>query len=273
MDIIQDFITPGMRHRPMTNPSSSLYKRTMVPKYITIHNAYSRAPAARLHAYVKSQGAADRPASWHFSIDEKDCFQALPLNESGWHAGDNLGPGNTTTIGIEICDYAMLLSPRNEQLYLQAEEHTAQLCAWLIRELPSLHPFPHCLKQHWDWSGKNCPSWIRARRNGWQEFIAKVERHLTEGEPEQPQPEPPQEITYYRVIAGSYTRRQTAESVRNSLIQDGYRAFLLPFDHQGTLYHRVIAGSYMDRNNAERTRQALIQDGYRAFVLPFVRVE
>jgi N-acetylmuramoyl-L-alanine amidase len=268
MEIIQDFIAHGMRHRPMTNPRSSLYKKTMVPKYITIHNAYSRASAASLHAYVKSQRAADRPASWHFSIDEKDCYQALPLNEVGWHAGDNLGPGNTTTIGIEICDYAMLLSPRDEKLYLQAEEHTAKLCAWLIRELPSLHPFPHCLKQHWNWSGKNCPSWIRARANGWEQFVSKVERYLTEGEPEQPQ-----EITYYRVIAGSYMNLINAEEVKASLIQNGYRAFILPFYHNNQKYNRVVAGSYKDKNNAERTKQELITKGYRAFVLPFTRLE
>lgn len=268
MEIIQDFIQPGKRHRPMTNPRSSLYKKIMSPKYITIHNAYSRASAARLHAYVKGDHAASRPASWHFSIDEKDCFQALPLNESGWHAGDNLGPGNTTTIGIEICDYAMLLSPRNEKLYLQAEEHTAKLCAWLIRELPSLHPFPQCLKQHWHWSGKNCPSWIRARNNGWSQFIAKVEKYLTEGEPEQPQ-----EVTYYRVIAGSYTNPNIANKVIQRLIQDGYRAFPLPFTHEGVSYTRVIAGSYINAKNADNTRLSLIKDGYRAFVLPFTRLE
>jgi len=226
MNIVQDFIQPGRKNRPMTNPASSLYRKVMQPKYITIHNAYSRASAARLHEYVKSTGAASRPASWHFSVDEKDCFQALPLNESGWHAGDNLGPGNTTTIGIEICDYAMLLSPRNEQLYLQAESHAAKLCAWLIRELPTLQPFPQCKKQHFHWSGKNCPSWIRARPNGWQEFISKVERYLTEGQPEQPTG-----IIYYRVIAGSFTDIENARQRERDLKNHGYSGvFILPFE-------------------------------------------
>jgi len=224
MNIIQDFIPAGRRNRPMTNPSSSLYQRTMTPRYITIHNAYSRAPAARLHQYVKGMDAANRPASWHFSIDEKDCYQALPLNEVGWHAGDNLGPGNTTTIGIEICDYAMLASPRNESLYLQAEDHAARLCAWLIQEVPSLVAFPDCLKQHFDWSGKNCPSWIRARQNGWNQFVKNVENHLKE--PEAPDL-PVQNDVWYRVVAGSYRERDNAEMMRRNLLQQGIRAFII----------------------------------------------
>ena len=32
------------------------------------------------------------------------------------------------------------------------------------------------MKQHFDWSGKNCPQVIRRRPNGWKNFIAEVER-------------------------------------------------------------------------------------------------
>lgn len=180
MKIIQDYIPAGRRNRPMTNPASSLYKKTMQAKYITIHEAWSTANAKALHSYVKSQRAADRPASWHFSIDEKDCYQALPLTESGWHAGDNLGPGNTTTIGIEICDYGMRRD-NNWNLFWQAVDHAARLCVHLIKEIPSLHPYPQCLKQHNDWSGKNCPALIR---NGghWQKFVDLVGAYLREPE-------------------------------------------------------------------------------------------
>ena len=178
MKIIQDYIKAGKRNRPMTYPSSSLYNKAMVPNYITIHNAYSRANAKQLHEYVKSDSAASRPASWHFSIDEKDIYQALPLNESGWHSGDGMGKGNLTTIGIEICDYAMLLNPKNEPLFLQAVDLTAQLCAHLIKTVPTLAKYPDCLKQHYDWSGKNCPSWMRNKKDGWKDFVALVGKYL-----------------------------------------------------------------------------------------------
>jgi len=218
MKIISDYIRPGMRHRPMTNPASSLYRKVMAAKYITIHNAWSAAKAKTLHEYVKSQRAADRPASWHFSIDERECYQALPLNESGWHAGDNLGPGNTTTIGIEICDYAMLKTPKDEQLFWQAVDHAAKLCAHLIKTVPSLHKFPDCLKQHNDWSGKNCPSFIRAKNGGWNEFVRMVEGYIKKDEPVS--------ARWYRVIAGSYRDRNNAEIMMNQLKRQGVQAFI-----------------------------------------------
>jgi N-acetylmuramoyl-L-alanine amidase len=151
----------------------------MTPKWITINNAYSTNWSAKqLHEYVKSVSCANRPASWHFSVDEKEVYQALPLNESGWHAGDNMGPGNTQSIGIEICDYAMLRTPKNELLFWQGVDHTAKLCAHLIKTVPSLYKFPACLKQHYDWSGKNCPSFIRAKAGGWAEFVSMVKKHI-----------------------------------------------------------------------------------------------
>ena len=224
MNITTDYIPAGRRNRPATNPASSLYKKPMAAKYLTIHNAGSDAPAERLHRYLISIGAANRPASWHFSIDEKDCYQGLPLNEPGFHAGDNLGPGNTTTIGIEICDYAIRAG--NTRLYMQAEDNAARLCAWLIKQLPSLHPFPQCMKQHFDWSGKNCPSWIRGRANGWQEFISKVEEYLKVAD----DTKPIDPNLYYRVIIGSYRQRANADRALAEAKAKGFdNAFIVAF--------------------------------------------
>jgi N-acetylmuramoyl-L-alanine amidase len=218
MNIIKDFIQPGRRNRPMTYPSSSLYNKKAVHKWITIHNAYSPSWSAKqLHDYVKSVSCANRPASWHFSIDEKSCYQALPLDESGWHAGDNLGPGNTQSIGIEICDYAMLKTPKDEALFWQAVDHAAKLCAYLIETVPSLKQFPDCLKQHNDWSGKNCPSFIRAKKGGWVNFVHMVQEYLKGA------PEPD---VWYRVIAGSYRDRGNAELMRINLAAQGIGAFI-----------------------------------------------
>ena len=60
----------------------------------------------------------------------------------------------------------------------KAEANAAWLCAKLIKEVGSLKAFPDCMKQHYDWSGKNCPSQIRGRKNGWQDFLAAIEAHL-----------------------------------------------------------------------------------------------
>lgn len=260
IEIKQDFIPAGMRHRPMTYPSSSLYKKTMQAKYITIHNAYWSKDAKALHEYLKSQRCADRPASWHFSIDEKECYQALPLNESGWHSGDNLGPGNTTTIGIEICDYAMLQSPQNKPLFWQACDHAARLCAWLIKEVPSLRPFPECMKQHYDWSGKNCPSWIRAEQGDWQKFVTMVSGYLR-GE-EKP-------ALKHRVIVGSFTSLENAETMQRQLQLAA--PTLLPFivyNKAGErLLYRVVAAEHDRLDHAEVLADSLKRKGFNNFII------
>jgi len=177
MNIIKDYIPPGRRNRPMTAPQSSLYNKKMVARYITIHNPAAPSwDAKRLHDYGKSQGTVGSLKSWHFSVDKDNAYQMLPLDESGWHAGDGLGAGNTTTIGFEICDRGAYA--RNMTLFWQDHEHAAEVCAHLVKTVSTLLPFPDCIVQHNKWSNKNCPSWIRAEAGGWQRFINLIKKHI-----------------------------------------------------------------------------------------------
>jgi len=168
VQIIQDFIPKGRRNRPG-------YK--LVPRYITIHDTANTnvGADAMTHArYLKSNAAAAIPASWHFTVDDRVIVQHLPLNENGWHAGDGAnGPGNRQSIGIEICenrDGNRALAERN--------------AAWLVAKLLKDYGLGlDRVKQHYDWSGKNCPRVLRGRKGGWQGFLAAVESHLkTEAE-------------------------------------------------------------------------------------------
>lgn len=149
----------------------------MAAKYITVHDTGndSKGANAKMHnSYVHNN--APNP-SWHFTVDDKEIYQHLPLNENGWHAGDGTnGKGNRESIGVEIC-----MNKGGNRV--QAEANAAWLCAKLIREVASLEPFPACMKQHYDWNKKNCPSQLRGRKNGWSGFLAAVEAHLkTEAE-------------------------------------------------------------------------------------------
>jgi N-acetylmuramoyl-L-alanine amidase len=149
----------------------------MKPEYITIHqtgNTAKGANAAMHNKYVHS--VAPNP-SWTFTVDDHEAYQHLPLNENGWHASDGTnGAGNRKSIGIEIC-------VNKDGNLAKAEANAAWLCAKLIREVKTLKPFPACMKQHYDWSKKNCPAQIRGRKNGWANFLAAVESHLkTEAE-------------------------------------------------------------------------------------------
>ena len=168
--IIIDLIPKGRRNRP---------GYPMEPLYLTIHstaNTAAGADAAAHAVYIKSDACAARPASWHFTVDggTKDgkqapaIYQHLPLNENGWHAGDGTnGTGNRKSIGIEICE-------NRDGNRAQAIRTAAWLCAKLIREVKTLKPFPEVLKQHFDWSGKNCPRILRTG-NKWADFLRQVE--------------------------------------------------------------------------------------------------
>ncbi len=212
MKIIQRFIPAGRRNRPMTFRTSSLFGKTMIPKAVTIHNTGSATGNAAAHAsYILSDACANRPASWHYTVDDKELWQHLPNNESGWHAGDNLGPGNTTTIGIEICQHRGIDQAK-------ANDNAAWLTAKLLTEFKLTI---EDVKQHNHWSGKNCPAVLRSTPNGWRDFLSLVEKHLR-GNITQP-------LVYFRVVAGSFTNRANADATMNELNQLGYSAFLLAY--------------------------------------------
>lgn len=159
MKIIQDFIPMSRANRPG--------KQLIGQKYITIHdtgNASVGADALAHAKYLKGDSAASRPASWHFTVDAKNVVQHLPLSEMAWHAGDGNGPGNSSSIGIEICEHA-------DGDRAKAEDKAAELVAYLLKtyKLPV-----EAVVQHNRWSGKNCPHIIRGRSGGWEGFLEKV---------------------------------------------------------------------------------------------------
>ena len=278
VEIKQDFIPAGRNNRPATNSWRAWYKKIMSPEYITIHNAWSTFNATKLNIYMKSDSAASRPASWHLSIDEAVIVQGLPFNEPGFHAGDNLGPGNGSTIGIEICDYAILyrnssgnLSARNSshpdyQKYLAAEDLTAKTCAYLINTIPSLKPYPECLRlrQHFDWSGKNCPSHIRGRKNGWEEFVKKVGTYL--GVEEE------QSNMIHRVLSGSFTSYFNAETRLNEIVRSSpsLHPYVVYNKVGDTHYYRVVSAEHKLLSDAQIVKEWLDKKGYASFVVSAV---
>jgi len=169
--IIQDYIPKGRKNRP---------GYAMAALYITIHQTgnTSKGADAKAHAaYLKGSTAAAAPVSWHFTVDDKVIYQHLPVTENGWHAGDGTnGPGNRTSIGIEICI-------NKDGNLSKAEANAAWLVAKLTGDVKTLKAFPGCMKQHYNWSGKNCPAQIRGRKNGWSNFLKAVESNLKTKKP------------------------------------------------------------------------------------------
>lgn len=153
--LVEDLITPGPGNRP---------GGVMVPRYITIHdtgNPKSGADAKAHASYLKGDDAAKAPVSWHFTVDDQGAVQHLPLTEHGWHAGDGHGPGNMTSVAIEICENA-------DGDRVEAEVNAAKIAAWL---LVTLGLDVSAVVPHKHWVDKECPHILLGR---WDEWVARV---------------------------------------------------------------------------------------------------
>ena len=158
LKITEQYIPKGNQNRPA---------HPMTPKYITIHDTgnASKGAGAKNHAIYAGRGVNE--VGYHFVVDDKNIYQLLPLTENAWHAGDGgSGTGNRQSIAIEICE-----NPESNRT--TAEKNAQQLTAYLMKKygIPASN-----IKQHHDWNGKNCPHIIRARKNGWNDFIAAVKK-------------------------------------------------------------------------------------------------
>ena len=61
-----------------------------------------------------------------FTVDDKEIYQHLPLNENAWHAGDGAeGTGNRESIAIEI-------AVNEDGDYNKAVENARKLAAYLM---------------------------------------------------------------------------------------------------------------------------------------------
>lgn len=137
-------------------------------KGITIHDTGNTGPGtgAEWHGrYLRTSHAIGRGVSWHFSVDDKMAVQHLPLSKQGRHAGNTRG--NATTIGIEIC-----VNPDGDSV--QAHTNGAMLAAKILK-MCDLEFSAETIKQHYDWSRKNCPAGLRSGNPfSWNEFFEKV---------------------------------------------------------------------------------------------------
>ena len=162
--IQEHIISDGRKNRPGrdTNPDT----------YITIHetgNTAKGADAAAHGAYLDSAAGEDALVSWHYTVDDHAIVQHLPDSETAYHAGDGKdGPGNTTSIGIEICVNA-------GGDFAQAQANAAALVRLLMEEhgIDIEH-----IVQHNHWNGKDCPKTIRSTPGAWEAFLV-----LCNGEP------------------------------------------------------------------------------------------
>ncbi|MCY8347582.1 N-acetylmuramoyl-L-alanine amidase [Bacillus haynesii] len=119
---------------------------SMDAKYITFHNTANDASAANEIAYMIRN---NNQVSYHFAVDDKEVVQGLPTNRNAWHCGDGNGPGNRSSIGVEVC-----YSKSGGAKYKAAEKLAIKFIAHLLKERGW---GVDRVKKHQDWSGKYCP--------------------------------------------------------------------------------------------------------------------
>lgn len=136
----------------------------ITPSSITIHNTDNwDSTAKNNHKYMSNiNKSGERKASWHFTVDDIEIYQAQSTNYKMLHAGTT--EGNNTSIGIEICQF------KDKERQLKAYKNAIEL----VKILMKYHNFNISkVIQHNKWSGKNCPSVLRSNTYGysWNWFI------------------------------------------------------------------------------------------------------
>ena len=195
---------------PKNTPCRPAYP--MTPRYVTIHETgnTSKNSGAMSHANFLQGGGKNREVSWHYVVDDKNIIQCLPDNENAWHCGDGRnGIGNRQSLAIEIC-----INPESD-LYT-AVDNAITLTANLMKKYNI--PIEN-LKQHFDWSAKNCPMNIRKGKPiTWGQFRDRVKERMT----------PPQEKKImYRVQVGAFADKQNAVNYVKELKNKGISAFII----------------------------------------------
>lgn len=114
--------------------------------------------------YAGTSKSNYRKASWHITVGYDKIIQNCPLNWKAYAQGCT--SGNNTSISIEMCMY------NNKEKQYQTYLNAIALYKLLIKEYKS------SLKAyaHYDWTKKNCPSWLRAGKFGysWTWFKNKL---------------------------------------------------------------------------------------------------
>lgn len=139
----------------------------MTPATFTVHSTANPNSTAQNERDNLARANNDRQASFHLVVDEIQAIESLPLNEIAFHAGDGrkVGGGNMSSISLEICE-----SGDREKTLRNAIEITAYTLGkygWGVDRL----------RQHFDWSGKNCPRILRDTGR-WDWFVSEVKAKL-----------------------------------------------------------------------------------------------
>lgn len=138
--------------------------REMDWNYITVHNTGNPKSTAQNERDWLDNPKNTGMTAWHYVADQKEVIQAIPDNEICYHAGDGKnGLGNTTSIGVEICEFG------------DFEVSLKRAVQFIALKLHEKNKGIESVTTHNRWIGKNCPSLLLPR---WQEFLNMIQKEL-----------------------------------------------------------------------------------------------
>lgn len=112
--------------------------------------------------------------SWHAQADDLEVIESYPDWCRCWHAGDGTGPGNMSSLAIEIC----VNLDESEEKQVQAYKNAA---FWVATQMVQ-HGIPLSrVRQHHDYSTwqKDCPMLLRDGKYWtWSDFKAAVAAYV-----------------------------------------------------------------------------------------------
>lgn len=155
-----------VNHIPATSKKRPGFK--LVPKYLTVHSTANEKSTAKNERNWLVNPTNTSSTGWHICVDEREAIEAIPLDEVAWHAGDGSnGPGNRQSVSIEICESGDRVK-------------TLTNAALLVADLLKMFGFSFAeIRQHYDWSGKNCPRILRVG-NLWTGFLSDINMAMKE---------------------------------------------------------------------------------------------
>ena len=142
------------------------YGYPMQAEFITIHNTGNPNASALANSMYVDRNNGYK--SWHFTVGKDVVYQELPIDISGWHAGDDYnGTGNRKSIGIEIAEV-----PGAEET---AIKFVAELLEALNMSIDKVVPHKHWKSEKFPY-GKNCPRLILPH---WDKFIDNIRKEMS----------------------------------------------------------------------------------------------
>lgn len=227
------------------------------PKGITIHNTSDLKnvkDAAEQYTRATWPNANMNDVRVHYYVDDVGCWQNLSENEVGWHAADGVGPGNQTTIAIEI-----IMNGDNSAEDKLAEKRGAMLAAHLLNKyglgIDKLYTHNH-------WMGlpdsikagarKNCPIYILPH---WTEFKKTVSEFMKEKTPAKTS-------VIYRVQTGAFISKFNASALQAKIKTAGFDAIIV----KSGIFYKVQVGAYSKKSNATAMVSRLKSAGFDSFI-------